>query len=232
MNRILNILCVCVALFGTFLAEAKDHYKLEFYDFNELIVVDDINVDYVCDPTKAGTVEFDAPKDLVSSIFFEPSKTKLSIKLASSETPYADLPTVTVYSSYLSSVKNDGDSLVRILSVADGPKLSCRVIGNGRIEVKDVKTNEISVSIIAGNGEVTIAGECKLANLSVTGSGIIHAEKLRALEISCTASHGTVNCNAVELLSVGGVSGKVNYLGTPKIKKRFLSHVKLTQIQE
>lgn len=231
MKKILLILHICFVLIGTITVSANDHYSLKFHDFNELNVVDDINVDYVCDPSKAGTVEFDAPKDLVSSIIFEPSKTKLVIKLAASDSTYHDLPTITVYSSYLSNVKNDGDSLVRVLSVADGPKFSCRVIGNGRISVRDVKANEVNASIFAGNGIISINGECKLANLKVTGSGHVQADELKSLEVSCSTSHGTIHCYAVETLRVGGVSGKVYYRGTPTIKKRFLSHIKLTPIE-
>lgn len=231
MRITLRIICFWIAFIGMFTAIANDSYKLKFHDFNELTVVDDINVDYICDPSKAGMVEFEAPKNLVSSIIFEPSKTKLSIKLAASDSVYRQLPTIKVYSSYLTSVKNDGDSLVRVLSIADGPKFSCRVIGNGKIIVHDVKTNELSASIFAGNGKITIFGECKLANLKVTGSGTIQAEELKSLEANCTASHGSIYCNAVEKLSVGGVSGNVFYRGTPELKKRFLSHIKLTQLE-
>lgn len=231
MRITLRIICFWIAFIGMFTAIADDSYKLKFHDFNELTVVDDINVDYICDPSKAGMVEFEAPKNLVSSIIFEPSKTKLSIKLAASDSVYRELPTIKVYSSYLTSVKNDGDSLVRVLSIADGPKFSCRVIGNGKILVHGVKTNELSASIFAGNGKITIFGECKLANLKVTGSGTIQAEELKSLEANCTASHGSIYCNAVEKLSVGGVSGNVFYRGTPELKKRFLSHIKLTQLE-
>lgn len=231
MRITLRIICFWIAFIGMFTAIANDSYKLKFHDFNELTVVDDINVDYICDPSKAGMVEFEAPKNLVSSIIFEPSKTKLSIKLAASDSVYRQLPTIKVYSSYLTSVKNDGDSLVRVLSIADGPKFSCRVIGNGKILVHGIKTNELSASIFAGNGKITIFGECKLANLKVTGSGTIQAEELKSLEANCTASHGSIYCNAVEKLSVGGVSGNVFYRGTPELKKRFLSHIKLTQLE-
>ena len=210
MRYILKVGFLLTILFGAVSALANDTYKLKFHDFNELTVVDDINVDYICDPSKAGMVEFEAPKNLVSSIIFEPSKTKLSIKLAASDSVYRELPTIKVYSSYLTSVKNDGDSLVRVLSVADGPKFSCRVIGNGKI---------------------TVYGECKVANLKVTGSGTIQAEELKSLEANCTASHGSIYCNAVEKLSVGGVSGNVYYRGTPELKKRFLAHIKLTQLE-
>lgn len=232
MNKVLRIILSCFVFLNVNNLMANDNYKLKFQDFNELNVVDGINVDYICDESKAGTVEFSASKDIVSSIIFEPNKTKLSIKLASRDTVYTDLPTITVYSSYLTSVKNDGDSLVRVLSVADGPKFSCRVIGNGRIAVRNVKANEVNVTILTGKGIISIYGECKLADLRVAGAGHIQADELKALDVSCSASHGTINCYAVENLSAGGVSGKVFYRGNPQIKKRFISHVKLTSLDE
>lgn len=232
MKKIHTIVFACIVLFSAATAMAQEQYKLKFHDFNELVVADDINVDYICDPSKAGEVEFEAPKHLVSLIVFEPSKTKLTIKLSDKNVEYPKVPTVKVYSSYLTNLKNDGDSLVQVLSIADGPKFSCRVIGNGKISIHNIKANEISATILTGKGAIAINGECKVASLNVTGSGQINAEGLKALEVKATASSGSIVCHAVEKLNAGGLSGKIQFRGTPEVKKQFLSNVKIISIEE
>lgn len=232
MKRLIILLSVMMISSAWLYAQTDvSHYQMKFDNFNELKVVDGVNVDYVCDPSRAGIVEFDAPRDLVSAFIFEPTKTKLTIKLTASETPYKDLPTLRVYSSYLTNVTNDGDSLVRVLSVAEGPKFNCRVTGNGSISVRNVKANDVSATILAGKGVIVIYGECSTANLKVAGAGQIQADELKASVVSCSSTGvGSIHCYAVEQLSYGGLSGKIYYRGTPELKKRFLAHVALVAI--
>lgn len=231
MKKTSLFICLMVAFAALNAVAQESRYVMKFDDFNELKIFDGVNVDYVCDPSRAGEVEFYAPKDLVSVFIFESSKTKLSIKLASSDTPLINLPKLTAYSSYLTNVTNDGDSLVRVLSVARGPKFSCRVTGNGRLSVRDVQANEVNATVLAGKGVISIYGECKVANLKVAGAGEIQADELKATDVSCaSAGVGSIHCYPVGMLSVGGLSGKIYYRGTPEIKKRFLSNVKLLPI--
>lgn len=226
-------------LFFTFVAAVMiqatagdmNHYNLKLDDFHELKVVDGINVDYHCDPSRAGVVEFDASASVASAVIFEPGNGKLSIKLAASETPYVGLPTVHVYSSFLSGVSNEGDSLVRVISVAPGAKFSCRVMGNGTLSVRDVKASSVNATILSGHGLISIFGKCDNATLKITGAGQIQADDLQAVDVSCTSTGtGTINCFATRRLTVGGLSGKVLYRGTPEVKKRFLSAVKVKSI--
>lgn len=208
-------------------AQTQSHYTLKVDDFHELKVVDGINVDYQCDPARAGEIEFISTPEVASAVIFEPGKGKLAVKLASSETPYRDLPTVKVYSSFLSNVSNEGDSLVRVLKVAPGAKFSCRIIGNGTLSVRGVQATEVNATILSGRGVISIYGKSDMASLKVTGAGQIQADELEVNNVSCTLTGtGTINCYALKKLNIGGISGKVYYRGTPEIKKRFLSGVK------
>lgn len=210
---------------------ATSHYEFSFGEFHELKVVDGINVDYQCDPSKAGKVEFEAPADLASAIIFEPSKGKLSIQLALRDGSYLNLPTVKVYSTYLNKVSNEGDSLVRVLSVAKGPQFSCRVMGNGRLSVRDVDATTVDASILSGHGIISITGRADKIKLKITGAGSIQADELSAKEGDCSVTGtGVINCSVSELMKAGGVgSGKIIYRGEPEIKKGFLTRVKLEQ---
>ncbi len=212
--------------------QASTRYELSFSDFNELKVVDGINVDYECNPSKAGKVEFNTTSGLADAVIFEPSNDKLTIKLAIKDGNYTNLPTIKVYSSYLTKVTNEGDSLIRVLSVAPGPKFACRVMGNGRISVRNVQTNDADISIISGHGTIAIYGQANTAKFKITGAGHIQADELKAKEVSGNVTGtGTVNCYATHLLKAKGIgSGKIIYRGTPQIDKSFLSNVKLFSV--
>jgi len=211
--------------------ENESRYQLKFAEFDELKVVDGINVDYICDASRAGEVEFYATKEHASVVMFSHSKSRLTIELASTETPYRDLPTIRVYSKYLTNISNEGDSLVRVLSVAPTPRFSCRVIGNGRLSIRNIEATTVNASILSGHGILSIYGTAGQANLKITGTGTIQADELKAEKISCTsAGTGTITCYPAELLSVGGLGGTVQYRGRPEVKKRFLTSVKIVPI--
>lgn len=231
-----KLLFAAVAFFTfvpAMLSAQSKSYTLDVHEFHELEVVDAINVDYQCDPAKAGKIEFETTPDLAPAILFEPNKSKLSIKLTPSDIPYRGLPTVRVYSSYLSKVENCGDSTVRVLASAGIPEFQAKVIGNGTLVVRNVRATEVKASILTGKGTLVIYGQCTKAQLkSVGGASFLQADELEAQEVKCSVTgNGTINCYAVDKLNVGGVgSGTVLYRGNPAIKKGALSRVKIQSI--
>lgn len=232
MKRLLAVFSLLVLMTAGLRAEER-MYRLDVGEFNELKVVDGINVEFFCDSERAGTVEFAAPAEMASSIMFEPKKSKLTIMLASRSEPYTNLPTVRVYSSYLAKVSNEGDSLVRINSVADGAKFSCKVIGNGAVEVVSVKATDVEANLLTGRGTITIAGRANNASLKVTGSGRINALGLEAENINCKMTGtGTVECHPLKSLKMSGLGGTLKYLGTPEIETGLINRVKLLRLDQ
>ena len=230
MKRILALFSISLVAAISLCAQQRQ-YHLKVDEFSELKVVDGINIDYVCDPSRSGTVEFIADRDMASSIMFEPKKGKLSIMLASRTEPYSGLPTVRVYSSYLAKVTNEGDSLVRILSVADGAKFSCKVMGNGAIDITRVNATDISATVIAGHGTINIAGQATSLSLSVTGAGKINALNLEAPDVNCKMTGtGTIECHPLKTLTVAGLGGTLRYQGNPEIKKKLISKLTLQHL--
>jgi len=229
MKKFLLLLITLIAVNRA--AQGEVHpYHLQFNEFHELKVVDAINVDYICDKTKAGRIEFDADSTVASSVIFTPGNGKLSISLAIRDTVYNNLPTIRVYSSFLSSVKNEGDSTVRVIAPAPCPEFQATLIGNGRLIVRDLEATEVKAKIISGHGSMTLSGNTTVAKLSTTGGASdIQADALKSKECSATVTGtGAIACWATEKLSVGGVgSGKVSYRGKPDISKKFISKVKL-----
>lgn len=221
------IAAIVAAAISTFLLRAEDvtRYYLKVNDFTELKVVDDVNVTYRCSPDSAGHVMFYATPDQASAFIFQPDGMKLDIQV-STETPREarSLPTVTVYSSFLSRVENDGKGHLTVDNVAPGPKFKCVLVGNGRITARGLKFNTVEAALNTGNGEIVVTGQAEIAKLSSTGTGHIQADELKVREAKCRIlGTGSIGINATETLTVSGMgTGTVYYLGTPTVKNRTL----------
>ena len=223
-DRCLHVLIFVLLGIATCSAQLTSRYELDVKDFVELMVIDGINIDYKSNSDSVGKAVFYASSDIASVITFSnSSKQKLEIKLAETETPieYKNIPTVTVYSKFLTKVTNRGDSTVRILSVSPGPSFKAQLEGNGRLVVRNIDTNIVEGSIFTGNGALVINGKCNSAKLNNKGVGSIQADGLDAETVKCVQiGTGYVGCSASKELTIYGASGKVYYNGTPMIKNR------------
>ncbi len=229
------LLCALLPAFIWTAASAQDikHYELSVDEFHILEVIDDINVDYVYDALRAGKVEYETTEAYASAFTFSTDKNgKLTIELAERDNKLTDLPTIKVYSTFLTKAVNEGDSTVRVLSIAPGASFTANLIGDGRLVVRDLKVNTIDASILKGKGTLVAYGMANSASLSVTGSGQIQADELQCKNVRCSLTGtGQVFCFPTETLNVKGIgSVKVFYRGTPKIKKSKLSNVKLISL--
>ncbi len=230
-----------LALYSTLLitslsvwAEAPTRYELNVKEFNELKVVEGINVDYVCSADSAGKAVFTTTADLASVLMFSNNNGKLEMQIATDGINYRNLPTVTVYSNFLTRVENSGDSTVRVISVAPCPRFKARLIGNGRLVVRDIKATTIEADIRTGNGTLIIGGKCDSAKFNTTGSGVIQADDVEAGDVKCTlAGTGSIGCwPSGKLTIIGAASGKVHYRGKPSEIKNLSIGVKAESLDE
>lgn len=233
------MIAVAAMLTADFTAEAENvpsRYSLDVHDFTELKVSNGLNVDYVCSTDSAGTATFEAAEDLAGLIIFSNNdKGTLTIELDTNGFKYKGLPTVRVYSSFLNKVENSGDSLVRVLTVAPCPVFSARIVGNGRLSVRDIRATTVNAKISTGKGQLVINGSCDQANLNNTGTGSIQADGLTANKVKASIlGTGPIGCSAKEQLGVQGMgSGKVYYRSEyePAIKNRAIG-VKVLPIEK
>lgn len=208
-------------------------YELNVGEFNELKVVDGINVDYKCNPDSAGLAVFTSAAEKASAFIFNNKNGKLSMQISTESVGLKDMPTVTVYSKYLTKIENSGDSTVRVVSVAHGPKFTANLIGNGRLSIRDIEMEEVNGKITTGNGSLVINGTCERANYSFKATGVIQADGLKANQVSVSAfGTGSVGVWAVKKLNVSGMgSTTVYYKGEPEVKNRSVG-VKLEKMGE
>lgn len=217
LTPIIALICG-VAAYGQNLTK----YELKVGEFNELKVVDGINVDYKCNNDSAGLAVFTSLPEKASAFIFNNKKGKLSMQISTESVGMKDMPTVTVYSKYLTKVENSGDSTVRVLSVAKGPKFAATLMGNGRLAIRDIEMVEVNGKIATGNGTLVLDGSCEKANYTFMGTGVIQADGMKAEQVSVKASGtGSIGVWAVSKLSIMGAgSTKVYYKGNPEIKNR------------
>lgn len=233
LGKILLSLC---ALAACLTAAADDgllsRYELSVGDFTELSVVDGLNVCYKCDPDSAGIIVFETTASIADQILFENNKKgKLSIeKQFHTENELVwGLPEITVYSRFLTSVTNSGDSTVKVLTVKPTINFKAAVIGNGRLIVSDIDCVKFDGSIKTGNGTLVASGRCDEASLVNTGVGAIQADRLQARNATCRFfGSGTTGVWATESLIIKGMfPGKLYYKGNPEKLRNYAMGVKL-----
>lgn len=230
-----QIKCILAAVFavGTALladGQSLKHYNIDVKDYTELKVIGDINVDYYENADSAGYVAFEAEADISPMVTVRNHKGRLEVQFANdTDKKIEHLPVVRVYSNFLTKAENVGDSTLRIIKAASCPAFSCKVTGNGRLVVRDIRANEVGCSLMTGHGSIVVNGKCTEASLALTGTGTIQADGLEAKTVKCrNTGTGTIGCYATEFMQVSGAgSGTIYYRGTPKIKKVLAVGVKL-----
>lgn len=221
MKPVISLIALLLAAVTAVHAET---FTLNVGEFTRLKVEEGINVDYHrCERDSAGLVIFECDsKEVASVIGLTNQKQKLTVGFTTANENRLNIPTVHVYSSFLTAVENSGDSLVRVMSVKSCPEFKARQIGNGRIVVRDITATKVSASISTGRGTVVLYGKCDEAVLSMTGTGLLQADGLCANEVRVkTLGTGSVGCWPLRELKITGMgSTSVYYKGTPSISNK------------
>ncbi len=230
MKRILTniILMITVALASN---AQVTHRVVKLADFTRLAVVDDINVEYRCNPDSAGLVVFDATQEVADALMFTVSnKGRLSIQVNDFFESRGNLPSLTLYSSTLDEAENAGDSVLRISKLPPLKSFKVRLLDNGKVIVRGVRASQLELQILSGKGKIIADGSCDDLSLRLVGTGEIQADNVTATNVSCrimgTGSMGC-NVNGGDLKVSGSGTGKVYYKGTPnKVTVRKLGTIK------
>ena len=177
MKRILTniILMITVALASN---AQVTHRVVKLADFTRLAVVDDINVEYRCNPDSAGLVVFDATQEVADALMFTVSnKGRLSIQVNDFFESRGNLPSLTLYSSTLDEAENAGDSVLRISQLPPLKSFKVRLLDNGKVIVRGVRASQLELQILSGKGKIIADGSCDDLSLRLVGTGEIQAYK-------------------------------------------------------
>lgn len=224
MKRLLiSLIATTFTLIGIS-AQNLSRYELNVNDFTELRIINGVNVNYICNSDSAGKAVYIATDETASALIFNNNKGRLEIRIDPKKNNLTNLPTVNLYSKFLTKVENHGDSIVKVLNITPCPDFKGRLVGNGRLIIKNLDVINFDGSIDTGNGQLIVNGKCTNAKLSCTGTGTIQADDLVANDTKCVLlGTGSIGCKASKNLNVAGATsgGKVYYKGDPEqIKNR------------
>lgn len=220
MKKILLFIALVMSV-GMICAQSSQVYKVEVGQFDKLKVTDNVNVVYRCLPDSSGWVQYRGAKEFADAFIITPKNGTLRIQVTTEDVGHPDLPTLYIYSDFLTSVENSSSFNVTIENPAPCAEFKAKEIGNGSINVENIKANIIKASLTTGNGSVNISGSRQKAEVQMIGTGIISIDRLEAQTVECKAlGSGTIGCWPLERLVTKGIgSTKVYYKGDPVIKK-------------
>lgn len=236
MKKILMIMTLLMSM-SVINAQEIQSFTVKVGDFTQLSVVDDINVVYECKPDSTGYAKFTADTDMANQMIFTNNKKgKLSISVGSDSVYTKHLPTIVVYSAFLQSAENFGDSTLHVKSIAPAPKMKFKLVDNGSIVADKVETTDLTLEILTGKGLIQVNGKCTDLNVKNTGKGTIKTEELLAENVNCRiVGTGKVYChvNGGSLMLKGTGTGKLYYKGKPSsVKQRQLGTLKAISLDE
>lgn len=224
MKKFGLVLC-SILLAGT--AAFAETFRIPVGEFNELKVNDNINVVYSNNPDSIGFIVFETKNEYASYVLTDINKGKLKIEMAQ-EAASVKMPTIYVYSSFLSTVENSKAGEVTVKDVKPTAKFTAEQQGNGTIIIENVDATTIDLKIITGKGKIIAKGKCTNLNIKNIGTGDIDAMELVAPNVKTNImGTGSIYCNATKTLNISGLgSGKVYYHGNPIISKSKLGNIK------
>lgn len=212
-----------IALLSTLSIFASDSHKYTpvIGNFDKLRVFDNVNVVYKCVPDSTGLAVYDATPEFADAFIFSNQKGVLTIQVNTEDVGKPGLPTLYVYSDFLTSAENSSSFTLTINDPTAVPSFKVKQIGNGKIIINNLKATSVDASLTTGNGSVIISGGCSEATLHMLGTGVIQADDLQANFVKCKImGTGSIGCWASQRLEVRGIgSTKIYYKGNPEIKK-------------
>lgn len=220
MKKIMFMMCLALAV-ATLQARETEIYRVEVGQFDKVKVIDNVNVVYRCRPDSSGWVQYRGTKEFADAFIITPKDGTLKIQVSTEDVGHPELPTLYVYSDFLTSVENSSAFDLLVENPAACAEFSAKEIGNGRIAVENLRANLVKASITTGNGTVSISGKCRKAELKMLGTGVISADRLEAETVDCRIlGGGSIGCWPEDKLNVKGIgSTKIYYKGDPDIRK-------------
>lgn len=203
-------------------AEEKRIYEIEVGQFDKIKILDNVNVVYRCLPDSTGMAFYESEEELDNPFLLTSNgKGLVKIQVSSDYVGKPNLPTLFVYSDFLTSVENSSDATITIEHTQPCAEFKATQVGNGSINVHSLNTTNVSAKLNTGNGTITLDGECQKAVFNLVGSGLIAADRLQADNIDCKfVGSGSIGCWAIESINIKGIgSTKIYYKGQPNIKK-------------
>lgn len=211
-----------------FPAMAKSRtYKLDVGRFDKVKITDNVNVVYKTVTDSIGMAVFTGSEEFADAFIFTNKKGKLTIQVNSEDVDNPALPTLYIYSDYITAVESSSALKVAVHHSIPVPSFSAKVIGNGVIEAKSINATSVEAVVATGKGVIDISGKCQKGNYRMVGTGTIQALGMEATEVKCIIlGTGDIYCWPTKELETKGIgSTKIYYKGNPEISKKGGGHI-------
>lgn len=218
-----KLILIILTLFPLALSAGNiKEYTLRVGQFDKLKIDDNVNVVYRQHPDSTGYVTYRGEEEFADAFIFSVNGGTLRVQVDTEDVGKPNLPTVYVYSDFLTCVTNSSAFDVKVSGLAPCPEFKVVLIGNGSITVDDIRANRLVARLSTGNGIINLSGKVEDANYAMVGTGTIQADRLEAEKVSChIMGSGTIGCWPLDLLKVKGIgSTKIYYKGNPTVKKQ------------
>ncbi len=201
--------------------EKPRRFEQHLGQFDKIKVTDNVNVVYRNLPDSTGMAVYWGEEDFADAFIFTNKNGSLRIQVTTEDVGRPGLPTIYIYSDFITLAENAADFTLRIESMAPCPEFKAVEVGNGTVIVDDVKANKVNATLNTGNGTLNLSGQCGEATFRMIGTGLIQADLLKADRVHCRIlGSGSIGCWPLETLDVKGLgSTKIYYKGAPEIKK-------------
>lgn len=221
-----TLLTLVAAIAFPAVAKSKT-YRLDVGRFDKVKITDNVNVVYKTVPDSIGMAVFTGAEEFADAFIFSNKQGKLTIQVNSEDVDNPALPTLYIYSDYITAVESSSALKVTVNHSIPVPGFSAKVIGNGTIEANGINATKAQASILTGKGVINISGKCQKAEYKMVGTGQIEAFDMKATEVKCTIlGTGDIYCwPTKELVTKGFGSTKVYYKGNPEINKKGGGHL-------
>lgn len=215
------VLCALLAYTGV---QAQDlhEYLFKVGQFDKVRVLDNVNVVYRCVPDSTGYAAYHGEEDFCDSFILTNSGGTLKIQVSTEDVGKPGLPTLYIYSDFLTSVENSSNFTTTVQSPAPCAKLKALQIENGSLRIENAQATEVEAAVVAGHGNIFLSGDCNCAQFRMMSAGTINADMLKAQDVKCRVfGAGTIGCWAVQSLKSRGLgSTKIYYKGHPQVNKK------------
>lgn len=221
-----TLLTLIAALAFPAMAKSKT-YRLNVGRFDKVKITDNVNVIYKTVPDSIGMAVFTGAEEFADAFIFSNNKGKLTIQVNSEDVNHPELPTLYIYSDYITAMESSSALKVTVNHTIPVPSFSAKVIGNGTIVANGINATSMEAVVATGKGVIDISGKCQKAEYRMVGTGKIEALGMEATEVKCTIlGTGDIYCwPTKELVSKGIGSTKIYYKGNPEISKKGGGHI-------
>ena len=233
MKKIWSVLFL--GLFAVSMVQAVETSVKQFTldDFYKMKVYNNFDVSYRQNADSAGIVVIMAATTDIQHIECVSKKGVLTIKYKGNCDKEQMQGSLIVYSTALEYAENNGIGSIQISTPISGAAFKAKVMGNGSIMARQVDYGIVEASVIAGKGKIALAGKCREAEFTVTGSGQIESDGHMSRDVTCRIrGNGVIGCYATQKLNARATgNGEVYYRGTPEISKLALGELSIRSLE-